>query len=476
MRKSVAIVLITAFTAFPACSDEETPSVSPPINDIKDPPPAYVAPKAVATILSATGPDQLQSVATATDGTVYAAGFTSASTTADKEVVVVKINHNGIDATWAGGDGIAPTGLVFKGGSDEIEIAVQSSGKIVVAAVVANAAQSWDTDIAVVRLNTDGSTDTSFGTNGVSIVDLNTGINGSPATATDRVRGMDVDSNNRIYLHGIQRGVGDYNGSTRTDTDFAVVRLEADGAIDSAFTKYLLDLRGGAPNLKPSNATARSIHVLSDGSVIAGGYATTEGLTTGPQPVLYKLDASGAPITAFANNGSFHDAVLSIQTEVYGFYIRDNQVITGGYGRDSGTANDFVSLKFDATTGARDMQWGLTPNGVVVFDPSGTQATDACRTAVELPNGKTLLIGSTGPANEPAQDAVFAVLDSNGQLDTTYGPGQHLVTFGDVAGGDQFWDARVSGNSSVLVGYRSAGTSQSDVNNDDSYVLLLTLQ
>ena len=122
--------------------------------------------------------------------------------------------------------------------------------------------------------------------------------------------------------------------------------------------------------------------------------------------------------------------------EVYGLAIHDTHLVTGGYGRDSGVLNDWVSLRFNLTTGERDPDWGDAPKGAVPIDPSGLMLADNCRNAVALPGDKTVLVGSTGPGNMPVQDAAFAVLDADGDLDTAYGDGVHIFAFGASAVGD----------------------------------------
>lgn len=488
IQKRMTVLFLLALAAIAGCDDEDNTETDTPqdANQDNDNPNGsgditpYTPPTPFAVALSATGPDQLQSVAAGPGGTLYAAGFAASTVDGPKAVVVVKLTTTGVDTSWGGGDGVVDTGLVFKGGSDEIEIAVQSTGKIVVAAVVAHEGEPKDTDVAVTRLLSDGTVDPDFGEDGTRVLNFNDAIvEGETVTGGDRVRGIALDSTDRIYLHGVQRGAE----AERVDTDFVVARLTAEGALDDTFGTdgtYTLDIPGrttASPDADvPTNATARGIYVLADGSVVAGGYATNTAMSTGPQAVLYKLTSVGAPDVAFASNGLFFDTVLSTQTEIYGFTTHGSHIVTGGYGRESGTANDFVSLRFDVTTGARDNTWGAATNGAVVIDPSGTGATDACRAAIALPAGKTLLIGSTGPSNDSGQNAVLAVLDAEGKLDTQYGTGIHLFTFGDTAGSEQFWGGAATATHAVVVGHRGAGATQTESANDDSYALILPIQ
>jgi hypothetical protein len=170
----------------------------------------------------------------------------------------------------------------------------------------------------------------------------------------------------------------------------------------------------------------------------------------------------------------FHDTVLTIQTEIYGAGIHGTNMVTGGYGRDTGTLNDWVSMRFDINTGVRDTTWGGAPNGAVLFDPSATHDGANCRGALALPGGRTLLFGSVGPGNQPAQDAAFAVLSAAGLLDAAFDGGVHVYPLGQN-GNDQFWGAATQGNSAILVGYQGGGSTQTSSMNDDAFAAIMTL-
>jgi hypothetical protein len=192
------------------------------------------------------------------------------------------------------------------------------------------------------------------------------------------------------------------------------------------------------------------------------------------QPVLYRLTPAGVLDTNFATGGLFHETVLTLQTEVYNFALDGDKITTAGYGRNTGTTNDWVSMRFNATTGARDTTFGGAANGAVLIDPSGTMLGSNCRNAIGLPGGKTALIGSTGPSNMPAQDAAVALLESNGTLDTTYGTGVFTFALGATSN-DQFWGGAVANGSLLITGWRGGGSAQTETLNDDSHAVVFKL-
>jgi uncharacterized delta-60 repeat protein len=464
--------------AFAACGDDAklnpdaapSPDAAPPIDGG---PAQYVPPTPIAVPLSAAGPDQLQAATAAPGNKFYAAGYAAATLTGPRLVTVVKYGAAGIDETF-GNRGIVTTTLDFKGGSDEVDITTQPDGKILVSATVAALANANDRDIAVIRLLDTGGVDTTFGDNGIARINANDAVDmAGTLLGTDAPRSITVNAD-AIFLHVVSRGVGNAAaGGPRLDTDFTVVKLKLDGKVDDTFGSqgyYRLDIA-------ESGATPRAIRVLDDGKLLVSGYANSPGINT-TQPVLYKVTAAGALDTTFAQGGVFHETVLALQTEVYNFAIHGTRFVTAGYGRQTGATNDYVSLRFDLNTGARDLTWGGTANGAVVFDPSGTMLGSNCRNAIALPNGKTVMMGSTGPGNQPAQDAVFAVLDATGKLDTVnYGTGIHKYALGSN-GNDQFWGGAVSGDQVTVVGYKGGGpaASQTDTTNDDSFRVVFTVK
>jgi len=468
MKNHLVRYSFTFGLALAACGDDA--SQQPDASGSPDAAPgSFVPPTPFAVRLSAAGPDQLQAATAAPGGKFYAAGYAAATLAGPRFVTVVKYAAAGLDTTF-GTAGVVTTAVDFKGGVGEVTLATQPDGKILVSATVASATNANDRDVAVIRLLDTGALDMSFGTQGVATLNLNDAIlNNTTLAGLDASRGLAANATG-IFVHASSRGLGNAAaGGPRLDTDFTVVKLTPAGVIDSTFGtdgQFRLDIQ-------ESTAAPRGLKVFDDGTLLASGYAASPGIGTS-QPVLYKLTAAGALDTTFADGGVFHEAILALQTEVYNFAIHGTKIVTGGYGGNTGATNDYISLRFDLQTGVRDLTWG-SANGAVVFDPSGAMLGSNCRNAVALPGGKTLLIGSTGPGNMPAQDAVFAVLDGSGKLDTTYGSGIHKFPLG-ANGNDQFWGGAVSGDQVSVVGYHGGGAAPTETNNDDAYGAVFTIR
>lgn len=90
------------------------------------------------------------------------------------------------------------------------DVALQTDGKIVMSGY------TWENvtgDVFVIRLNTDGSLDNTFGTDGVALV----------SNSTDVTESIAVQSDGKILIGGY------------TDDSFTVARFNTDGTLDTDF-------------------------------------------------------------------------------------------------------------------------------------------------------------------------------------------------------------------------------------------------
>jgi uncharacterized delta-60 repeat protein len=504
------LALITSVLFVTACGDNNKPS-NPDANDIDAPPidaaeidapPAWVQPMAHSFQLSATQPDVMMSVAPGPAGSFFVAGYLDTDVgggTIERRIIVFKLGANGMPDNGFGSGGKVDTGFVFVGGTDDIDIVTLSSGELLISATVAaetpNGADAGDRDIGLIKLSATGTPVNGWGTAGLLRHSFNTSLT---SANRDAARGLAIGADGSIYVSGSGRGPGNQqpgNTVARTDIDFYVAKFTSAGVLannwgdaDSgqrAVDLFLPAFGTTTPDVH-AGATARGVIALADGSIISGGYVSAT-LTASPQAVLFKFDENGDLDPDFADGGRFHTTVWGGQTEVYNLALHGDHVVTGGYGREAATGpNDWVSMRFNVNTGARDMTWGGATLGKNLFDvdPSIQDEGSNCRNIIALPNGKSLLIGSTGTAASgqppsPSQDAAFAVLKADGTLDTAYGTGLAKYKLSTTAdGADQFWGAAVNGDKVLIVGWRGAtiANPQTADNNDNSYAVLLDLE
>jgi uncharacterized delta-60 repeat protein len=450
------------------------------------------------TALSQTGHDRLFGVTRDAGGNIYATGQISSAVdaTADFSILVAKFSATGDLVSGFGTGGVATKNVTVGGTSREIArgIVVQSTGKIVVAGnaehdPTASGVAANDTDIVLLRFDsTTGALDTTFGNQGVVRIDLNSGVEtagttGPTLSGGDTAWGLALAAGDKLVLHGTQRSADSVpDGGIRSDNDWVLMRLSADGVPDSTFSgdgKVTLDIGQGS-------ASARGIIVLGDGSIIAAGYTRTDVLgTVSQQPVLYKVTANGDFDGTFATtdpiglSGVWHDYAAPDGAEAYSVVPSGDKFVTIGYGPTpgSGTGTDLTCFRFSAA-GDRDLTFGT--NGATIFDVGGY--ADNGRFGVALPNGRVMGIGAGRKAppsplpqgEQPEADGLVFILAADGKPDTSFGTnGFRLYDVGGAA--DQFWAGSLSFDQKqvAVVGIASGETATDD---DDAALLLLPVE
>jgi len=164
-------------------------------------------------------------VAIQTDGKIVVAGYDVISNLRD--FAVARLNTDGTPDTSFDGDGIVTTSI---GASDDYAnaVAIQPNGKIVAAGRSFNPGNNFITpsnNFAVVRYNSNGSLDTSYGNGGKVTVDVSNG-------GEDSGRAMAFDPLGRAVIAGVARGglFGVVPGGL-----FGVIRLLGDAPITPSF-------------------------------------------------------------------------------------------------------------------------------------------------------------------------------------------------------------------------------------------------
>lgn len=441
-------------------SEMNTPDLANPNPNLDLSGPAEAKPKLVA--ISADGHDRFFGVAFDPQGNFYATGTVADGTagTADFKTVVAKFNAAGeLDKTFGANGYAIHNVIVGAGGEHGRSIIVQPSGKLVVVGPVEHmgATDTRDRDIALARFNANGTLDTTFGTgNGVTILDLSAGELVGSTYVADNAWGLTGYSDGRLLVHGSKKRTGG------TDTDFALIRLSADGVVDMTF-----GMQGTAAiDINNRSASPRSATLLADGSIIGTGYMNDGGPV---KAVLYKLNSSGQIDTTFGVNGFFINNVLTATTEAYAAVLQGTSFVTAGYGRNDGTESiDWVSLRITAA-GTLDPTYGT--GGYVRIDNAGFD--DNSRALAVLPDNRLLLVGG-GRTATMNSDAMIAVLTPNGAKDTTFSQtGTRLYDLGGSS--DFFWGAAVSPDKSIAALVGTKAILMGDAGNDDAAIMVLPL-
>lgn len=129
-------------------------------------------------------------------------------------------------------------------------VAIQADGKIVCVGGAVTP-PSHNVDFGVVRLNTNGTVDATFGAGGVAKVDL-----GNEEAAQD----VAIQLNGRIVVSGT------------SNSRFAVARFNSNGAFDNTFNVMTPDFGCANPGVNPVSI-AYGVAIYPNGKIIAGGFA-----------------------------------------------------------------------------------------------------------------------------------------------------------------------------------------------------------
>lgn len=431
------------------------------------PAPAALNSQTLSVPLSTTEADRFFAVVATTEDRYYAAGFTTV--TDDTQMAVARIGSTGDLDTSFGSNGIA-TVNVAEGAGKRAELArsvvVQSDGKIVVVGPVghdttATGDTALDTDIAVARFDATGQLDQSFGTNGITQLDLSTGTMSDMRFRGDTAWGLTLLPGDNLLVVGGKLA----DGSGRTDIDYAIVKLTASGAVDGTFgTNGLVTLDVGTGNDSPRTAI-----IQPDGKIVVSGHTSNAGVIT---TVLFRLLPDGQFDSTFGRDGIVNVALLPFIAEAYDVALQGENLVIAGYGRGTSAGTvDIISARFLAD-GTWDMTYG--DGGVTVLDVAGQN--DRSRTVRVLPDQHIIIVGQ-GQPTATTQDGVIALLTANGLPDTRLnGNGMALIDFGGPV--DALFGLTLSPDQTraVAVGWKGVpATDSSATNNDDGRVVLLSL-
>ena len=214
-------------------------------------------------------------VGLAPDGRILVAGQTTGAAGVP-QFAVARLNADGSpDASFGvGGTFTIPVG---QSGGTATAVLLQSDGRIIVVGSTSTGATQHD--FIAMRLNADGSLDTSFGTGGQTLVDFG---------GDDFARTAVLAPDGGVILAGDSTSGGGLN--------FAAARLNPDGSVDSAFGA------GGKVTVDFGGEDGASAVVLApDGKVLLAG-DTTAGAGGGDLAVA-RLNADGSTDTSFGTGG-----------------------------------------------------------------------------------------------------------------------------------------------------------------------------
>ena len=228
-------------------------------------------------------------VAIQPDGRIVVAGRTDNQSSS--VIAVARYDTDGtLDTTFGvAGKVTTSTAPTYSGANS---IVLQSDGRIVVAGFSNSAGVNL---LTLVRYNTNGSIDTTFGTAGTLVTDL-----------------ISADGVNTIAIQADQKFVVTGATGTPQNPDLAVERINADGTLDTTFGvagRVSTDFGGG-------NDIGRSVAVLPDGKILAL-------IPQGSSLNVARYTPTGSPDSSFGSGGKrvifgvgrFDNSQIAIQVQ-----------------------------------------------------------------------------------------------------------------------------------------------------------------
>jgi uncharacterized delta-60 repeat protein len=357
-------------------------------------------------------------VATQPDGKTIAVG--QAAGAGQHDFGVVRFNTDGSLDTTFGSGGLGLVSTDFSGDDDTpAAVQVQSDGKILVAGTTTAPGNASNSDFAIARYNADGSPDTTFGTGGVVVTDFTAGVVAGPSA--DVARGLLLLPDGQFVVSGRSDAGG-------TGTDFALARYTPTGALDTTFNttgQVLTDFAGGDD---AANAVAID---PSTGRLIAAGSAGANSTNTTTTFALARYNTDGTLDSTFGTGGKVTTAIGSQDDEAFavGVGAKGLIVAAGATTAGGGSTSDFAAVRYTAK-GTPDRLFGNGGIATAHFDEPA-----AANQVLLGTDGSVLLAGAATPSLasvDPAHlDVALAQLTNRGVLDPAFGTnGQTLLKLG----------------------------------------------
>jgi uncharacterized delta-60 repeat protein len=183
------------------------------------------------------------------DGKIVVAGYDMPPDDSTSDMAVVRYNANGTYDTSFDIDGIARVGFLGYSRDYANAIKIQSDGKIVLAGQTDAIAQE---NFALARLNTNGSLDTSFDDDGLAITSI--------GKRQDSATSLGIQTDGKIVAGGVSFGY-------QTEKDFAMVRYNPDGSLDTGFGVNGRVTTVFGPRIDSANA----LDIQSNGKIVLAG-------------------------------------------------------------------------------------------------------------------------------------------------------------------------------------------------------------
>jgi uncharacterized delta-60 repeat protein len=296
---------------------------------------------------------------------------------ADDTFVVVRYDTNGnLDQSF--GNGGKAFGNVTSAAGNAI--ALQPDGKIIVAGNISG-------DFGLMRFNTDGSLDNGFGTNGLVVTDM---------LSNDEATDVALQNDGKIVVVG-EAGLAGKYGFARYDTN---------GSLDQSFGnggKVVLELFS-------TNDHATALALQADGKIVAVGAGSI-----GFQ--ISRLNSNGSLDNTFDGDGKTQIEFSGRGAGAEEVVIQPDGKILAGGGSNGPNGIDFSMVRLQVN-GTPDSSFG---NDGRVITPVTGVAYDQISSLALQPDGKILAGGYVQAPSFTFADFALVRYHTDGSVDSTFG-------------------------------------------------------
>ena len=307
------------------------------------------------------------------------------------DLAVVRYNLDGTLDTSFSGDGIFNT--PFGSDTDILsDIALQPDGKIL---AVGSLISGQTGGFLVMRLNPDGSLDTSFDGDGIIVINTVLGSANGLAVA--------VQADGKIYAAG--------NAFNANGDFFSVIRLNSNGSLDTTFGD-----NGKAAVSFGFVDFLSDMKLQSDGKIVLMGDADLS--SSNPYLALVRFNSNGTLDNTFDGDGRVTTQIAGLSGTALALQS-DGRILVSG-----SLSGDFAVLRYNLN-GSLDNSFDGDGIATASFGPG----SDAAHDLIVQPDNKIIAVGETAAGSNLFDLDMAAVrFNPNGSLDSTFGINGKVVT------------------------------------------------
>lgn len=260
-----------------------------------------------------------------------------------------------------------------------------------------------NTEFTIVRYNSYGSLDSSFGVFGKVIIPI--------SKSHDIPYDVTLQEDGKILIAGL---------STRVQplSNFTLVRLLEDGQLDKSFGDNGIVIEGSC-----NSAMFRSICLQSDGKILAAGKGSFDKIE---KFTLIRYNYDGSHDVSFGEDGISTIQIGNTMNSAFSVkLLPDGKIILAGiYGIEM--QDTFIIIKYKSD-GSLDSTFNKS--GLVSLSISGKVSISKCPLLIQ-PEGK-IIFSSSVLVSQGNSDFICIRLTDDGDLDSSFGD-DGIVVFGDV--------------------------------------------